>query len=157
VWNGYGVPCMSFVIRFSFCSSRFLALDRCFAMAIDVLRLAVCWNQVDGVAVWCVSPCVSVDSSHQMALTPCSGCCGEFDANVQAGLERFSFQSKERNLSNHQCSSGHHLWRTPGVRIRLFWTSRMVCSRVVWWVGNVFPAFLGIRVRCVLSVPGGRW
>jgi hypothetical protein len=43
------------------------------------------------------------------------------------------------------------------VRIRLFWTSRMVCSRVVWWVGNVFPAFLGIRVRCVLSVPGGRW
>jgi hypothetical protein len=44
----------------------------------------VCWNQVDGVVVWCVSPYVSVDISLQMALTPCSRCCGELDANVYA-------------------------------------------------------------------------
>ncbi len=56
---------MSFVILFSVCSSRFLALDKCFAMAIDIMfRLTVCWNQVDGVVVWCVSPYVSVDSSQ---------------------------------------------------------------------------------------------
>lgn len=73
---------MSFVILFSVCSSRFLALDKCFAMAMDMFRLTVCWNQVDGVVVWCVSPYVSVDSSRQKALTPCSRCCGEFAANV---------------------------------------------------------------------------
>ena len=30
----------------------FLAFVRCFAMAIDMFRLVVCWNHVDGVALW---------------------------------------------------------------------------------------------------------
>ena len=55
-----------------------------------MLRLAaVCWNHIDGVAVWwswCVSPYyVSVDNSLDnmaLCLTPCRSCCGEFVANV---------------------------------------------------------------------------
>ena len=33
--------------------SLFLAIVlRCFAMAIDMLRLVICWNRIDGVGVW---------------------------------------------------------------------------------------------------------
>ena len=42
---------------------------RCFAMAIDMLRLVVCWNLIDGVAVWWLSPYESLDSSLHMVLT----------------------------------------------------------------------------------------
>ena len=59
-----------------------MTLMRCFAIAMDMLRLTVCWNHSDGVAVWYVSPYVSVDSSRHMELTPCSRCCGELAANV---------------------------------------------------------------------------
>ena len=82
--NGYGVPWMSLSFCFSLVVSLFLAFIRCRAVAIDMLRLTVCWNHIDGVAVWCVSPYVSVDSSLHMALTPCSRCCGECEANVYA-------------------------------------------------------------------------
>ena len=45
-----GVPWMSLsVSSFSFVS-LFLAFVRCFDMAID-MRLVVCWNHLDGVAV----------------------------------------------------------------------------------------------------------
>ena len=45
---------------------------RCFAMVIDLLRLVVCWNHIDGVAVWWVSPYEPLDNSLHMAfLTPC--------------------------------------------------------------------------------------
>ena len=47
---------MSLSISLSLFVNLFLAFVRCFAMAIDMLRLVVCWNHVDGVAVWCVSP-----------------------------------------------------------------------------------------------------
>ena len=53
-------------------------------MASDMLRLRVCWNHMDGVAVWYVSPYVSVDISFQMALTLCSNHCGEAAANLNA-------------------------------------------------------------------------
>jgi hypothetical protein len=39
---------------------------------------------IEGVEVWYVSPYVSDVSCFQMALTPCSRCCGEFAANVYA-------------------------------------------------------------------------
>ena len=42
---------VSFSIRLSLFVNLFLAFIKCRAMAIDVLRLAVCWNQVDGVVV----------------------------------------------------------------------------------------------------------
>jgi hypothetical protein len=56
LWNlaflkGYGVPCMSFSICLSLFVNLFLAFIKCRAMAIDMLRLAVCWNHVDGVVV----------------------------------------------------------------------------------------------------------
>jgi hypothetical protein len=56
LWNlaflkGHGVPCMSFSICLSLFVNLFLAFIKCRAMAIDVFRLAVCWNHVDGVVV----------------------------------------------------------------------------------------------------------
>ncbi len=74
---------MSFSICLSLFVNLFLAFVKCRAMAIDVSRLAVCWNHVDGVVVRCVSPRASVDSSLHVALTPCGRCCGEFDASVR--------------------------------------------------------------------------
>ena len=40
----------------------------------------VCWNHIDGVMVWWVSPYESLGDSLRMALTPCRRCCGEFVA-----------------------------------------------------------------------------
>jgi hypothetical protein len=77
--NGYDVPCMS--VSFScllLFVSLFLALVRCLAVAIEMLRLNVCWNHIEGVEVWYVSPYVSDVSCLQMAFTPCSSRCGEF-------------------------------------------------------------------------------
>jgi hypothetical protein len=56
--------------------SLFLALVRCLAVAIEMLRLNVCWNHIEGVEVWyvpygTVSPYVSDVSCLQMAFTPC--------------------------------------------------------------------------------------
>ena len=56
LWNlifvkGHGVPWMSLSISMLLFVSLFLAFVRCFAMAIDTLRLVVCWNYIDGVAV----------------------------------------------------------------------------------------------------------
>ena len=59
-------------------------------MAIDMLRLVVCWNHIDGVAVWWVSPYESLENSLHLALTRCRRCCGEFVANVYA-LQANSF------------------------------------------------------------------
>ena len=54
-------------------------------MASDVLRLTVCRNHVAGVAVWYVSPDVSLDiSCHMMVLTLFSKFCGEVSANLNA-------------------------------------------------------------------------
>ena len=65
--------------------SLFLASVRCFAMAIDVLRLLLCWNYIDdGVVVWWVSSYMSLDSCFHMVLTPCRKCCGEVAANGYA-------------------------------------------------------------------------
>ena len=57
---------------------------RCRASAMEALRLTVCWNHIDGIAVWCVSPCGSSESSLQMAFTPWSRCWGDLLANVYA-------------------------------------------------------------------------
>jgi hypothetical protein len=56
LWNlaflkGHGVPCMSFSICLSLFVNLFLAFIKCHAMAIDMLRLTVCWNHADGVVV----------------------------------------------------------------------------------------------------------
>jgi hypothetical protein len=56
LWNlaflkGCGVPCTSFSICLSLFVNLFLAFIKGRAMAIDMLRLAVCWNHVDGVVV----------------------------------------------------------------------------------------------------------
>ena len=53
-------------------------------MAIGALRLVVCWNHVDGMAVWWVSPSESLDNSFHMAFALCRRCCGEFVASVPA-------------------------------------------------------------------------
>ena len=79
------MPWMSLLISLLLFVSLFLAFVRCFAMAIDMLRLVVCWNHIDGVAVWWVSPYEeSLDNSLHMALTPalCRRCCGEFVADM---------------------------------------------------------------------------
>ena len=76
---------MSLSICLSRFVSLFLAFINCLAMAMDMLRLTVCWNQMDGGVVWWVSPYVSVDISHQMALTPCRRrCAGDVVAKVKA-------------------------------------------------------------------------
>jgi hypothetical protein len=56
LWNldflkGHGVPCMSFLMCLSLFVNLFLAIVKCRAIAIDVFRLAVCWNHVYGVVV----------------------------------------------------------------------------------------------------------
>ena len=53
-------------------------------MASEVLRLTVCRNHMAGVAVWYVSPYVSLDISCHMVLTLCSKFCGEVSANLNA-------------------------------------------------------------------------
>ena len=53
-----------------------------FCYGIDILRLVVCWNHIDGVAVWWVSPHELLESSLHTALTLCRRCCGKFVANV---------------------------------------------------------------------------
>ena len=58
-----------------------------FAMSIHMLRLIVCWNHIDGVAVWLVgvSICVALYFSLYGVEIPCRRCCGEFFvANVYA-------------------------------------------------------------------------
>ena len=67
--KGYSVPWMPLSISLSLFVSLFLAFARCFAMAIEMLRLGlVCWNYIDGVAVLCVSLCASLDSSLHHAV-----------------------------------------------------------------------------------------
>ena len=78
------MPWMSLSVSLVWFVSLFLAFVKCFAMAIDMFRLVVCWNHVDGVAVWWVSPHESLDSSLHMVFTPCRRCCGDFVANVHA-------------------------------------------------------------------------
>ena len=56
VMKGYGVPWMSLLISLLLFVSLVLAFVRCFAIGIDMLRLVVCWNHIDGVAVLWVSP-----------------------------------------------------------------------------------------------------
>jgi hypothetical protein len=57
LWNlafplkGHGVPRVSLSICLSLSVNLFLVLVKCRAVTIDVLRLAVCWNHVDGVVV----------------------------------------------------------------------------------------------------------
>ena len=75
---------MSLSICLSLLVSRFLALTRCLASAMEMLRLTVCWNHIDGVLVWYESPYVSSESSLQMAFTPWSRCWGDALANVYA-------------------------------------------------------------------------
>ena len=68
--KGYSAPWISFLICLSLLFSLFLALVKCLAMAVDMLRALVCWNHTDGIAVWCVSLYVLVeDSSLHMVLT----------------------------------------------------------------------------------------
>ena len=47
---------MSLSISLLLFVSMFPAFVRCLAMAIDMLRLVVCWSHIDGVVVWQVSP-----------------------------------------------------------------------------------------------------
>ena len=68
---------MDVIVYFFAVVCLFLAFVRCFAMAIDMFRSVVCWNHVDGVAVWWVSSYESLDNSLHMAFTPCRRCCGE--------------------------------------------------------------------------------
>ena len=68
--RGRGAPQVSLSVSLSLFVSLLLAFVRCFAAAIDALRLVVCWNHVGGVAVWWVSPRESLDSSLHMALAP---------------------------------------------------------------------------------------
>ena len=69
VWCAAGDVIVFFLLLFV---SLFLAFVRCPAMAIDMSRVVVCWNHIDGgVAVWWVSPYESLDNSLHMALTPC--------------------------------------------------------------------------------------
>ena len=75
-------------------------------MAIDMWRLVVCWNHIDGVVVWWVSPYMSLHSSPHMVLTPSRRWCSEFVANVHA-LKR---------------------------RTHLSWIEQLVCSPP-WWLG----------------------
>ena len=68
--KGYaGVPWTLFSICLLLFVSLFLALVVSLAIAIDMLRLVVCWNDIDSVVVWCVSPSyvVIVDSSLRIA------------------------------------------------------------------------------------------
>ena len=62
--------CMS-LFASSFCAFvKYLAI-----LAIDILSLVVCWNHIDGVVVWSVSPYVLSYSSLRMALTQCTSIC----------------------------------------------------------------------------------
>ena len=67
-----------------FVSSLFLAFVRCFSMAINMLRLIICCNDIDGVAVWWMSPYESLDNSLHLELTQCRRCRGESVPNVYA-------------------------------------------------------------------------
>jgi hypothetical protein len=60
-WSWYlrFVNCIMSAVSFScllLFVSLFLALIRCLAVAIEMLMLNVCWNHIEGVEVWYVSP-----------------------------------------------------------------------------------------------------
>ena len=120
--KGYGVPWMTLSISLSLFVSLFLAFVRCFAMAIDMWRLVVCWNHIDGVVVWWVSPYMSLHSSPHMVLTPSRRWCSEFVANVHALKKANSFV----------------LDRAAG----------LFPSMVAWLVGIAWLAFQGICWWC---------
>ena len=107
---------MDVIFYFFVVGCLFLAFVRCFAMAVDMfLRLVVCWNHIDGVAV-------------------CGGCLHMSRLTIPLSIWHLN------HVEDVVLSSVLQMCMVCR-QIPLFWKDWLVCSMVVWLVGIASLAF----------------